>query len=281
MPVNLKQMAEGSPIGDLPIDPSNVSSTGLYYMYATDGASYVFTAIPESQKQKSALSKNPLIPNYPDVIAQGSDVTVNPLFSVTGLVGYWPFDEGTGTVANDASGNHNTGILSSAPAWVTGKVGGALNFNGSSNYVSVSTGPALTYNPITFATWVREAGSQYGTFMIGKATYGGFLRDTGGSQYEWDISAPEYNVFASIPSFNQWHFVVGTYDGNVQKLYVDGTLASSQSLSVTPQVTSDFGIGACIFCGPGQFTNGSLDDVRIYSRALSAAEIQALYNAEK
>ena len=48
MPVNLKQMAEGSPIGDLPIDPSNVSSTGLYYMYATDGASYVFTAIPES-----------------------------------------------------------------------------------------------------------------------------------------------------------------------------------------------------------------------------------------
>jgi len=200
----------------------------------------------------------------------------------SGLVGWWTFDEGTGTTAYDLSGNGNNGTFSSpAPTWTTGKVGsGALSFNGTSSYVSVPSGPTLTYNPITFAVWVNEPASTLGTFMIGKSTYGGFLRDYGNGQYEWDIySGSEHNIFATIPSYNQWHFVVGTYDGSVQKLYVDGTLATSTNLSVTPQSTTDFGIGACIFCGPGQFTHGLLDDARIYNRALSATEVQMLYNA--
>ncbi len=200
----------------------------------------------------------------------------------SGLVGWWTFDEGTGTTAYDSSGNGNNGTFSSpAPTWTTGEVGsGALSFNGTSSYVSVPSGPTLTYNPITFAVWVNEPTSTLGTFMIGKSTYGGFLRDYGNGQYEWDIySGGEHNIFATIPSYNQWHFIVGTYDGSVQKLYVDGTLATSTNLSVTPQTTSDFGIGACIFCGPSQFTKGLLDDARIYNRALSATEVQRLYNA--
>jgi hypothetical protein len=51
------------------------------------------TSIPESTKQKQALASNPIIPNIPDVIANGSSLVVNPIFNAQGLVGYWPMDE--------------------------------------------------------------------------------------------------------------------------------------------------------------------------------------------
>ena len=118
--------------------------------------------------------------------------------------------------------------------------------------------------------------------MIGKSNYGGFLRDYGSGSYEWDIkSGSENNVYATIPTFSQWHFLVGTYDGSIQRLYVDGELKSSQSLSVNPATTNDFGIAACLFCGPSQFAKATIDDLRIYNRALTAAEIQAIYDATK
>jgi hypothetical protein len=145
MPVNLAQLSSGSPISVLPVDPTNQTSTNLYYTYATNGGSYVFTAIPESQKQKQALAKNLQVPNYPDVIAQGTDVTINPLFSGNGLVGYWPLDEGTGTTAMDISGNNNSGMWNGTTTGTSGyyslgKIGpwgGA--FDGSSDYIAATT----------------------------------------------------------------------------------------------------------------------------------------------
>ena len=199
--------------------------------------------------------------------------------SDSGLVGYWSMDEGTSTIAHDFSGNKNNGTLtgSTLPSWVNGKLGKAISFNGS-NYVSITSGPYLNYRPVTFALWIKESSSQYGTFMIGKSGYGGFLRDYGDGRYEWDIySGGENNIFANIPSYNQWHFVVGTYDGTTQILYIDGISAASQALNVMPGATSDFGIGSCPFCGPGQFTTGQIDEVRVYNRALSATDVNELY----
>src|SRR3989344_5954676 len=56
----------------------------------------------------------------------------------SGLVGYWNFDEGTGTTAQGSSGNNNTGILTNGPTWTTGKIGQALNFDGVDDYVDVA-----------------------------------------------------------------------------------------------------------------------------------------------
>ncbi len=67
-------------------------------------------------------------------------VTVSNTVPLQGMVAYWTFDEGSGTTANDSSGSGNKGTLFNSPAWTTGKINGALSFNGVNNYVST---PAL------------------------------------------------------------------------------------------------------------------------------------------
>jgi hypothetical protein len=216
-----------------------------------------------------------------------------------GPVAQYKFDECQGTVANDSSGNGNTGTVIiggsgtntsagtctdglSTSAWNNGKTGkfnSSLSFDGVDDYVSISSGPILNYNPVTISLWVYETGSSFGTFVIGKSTYGGFLRDAGSGTYEWDLyDGSEHNIYTSIPSYNAWHHLVGTYDGTTQKIYVDGILKNSQSISITPITTNDLGIGACPFCGPGQFTTGKIDNVRVYNYALTTDQIKTIYN---
>ncbi len=268
IPLNFKNISSGSPFGSLPMDPSNTSSSGLYYSYMTNGTSYELIAGAESEKYRNTARS----------LGGGIDVQGSMLSG--GLVAWWPLNEGSGNIIYDRSGNGNNG-MASGTVWTAGISGNALSFGGNS-YVSIPEGPSLDYDPVSFSLWVDEASSTYGTFMLGQTSYGGFLRDAGSGQYEWDImSGVENNVFAPIPSYNQWHFLVGTYDGVSERMYIDGQLAVQQSVSVTPLATSNFGIGACLFCGPSQFIIGDIFDARIYNRALSPAEVMELYNAEK
>lgn len=97
IPIDFTKISAGSPLGSLPLDPVNASGSGLYYTYNASSSQFMVSAIPESAKQKLALAQKPLIPNYPDVIANGSNFTISPLFNTSGLAGYWPMDEGSGS----------------------------------------------------------------------------------------------------------------------------------------------------------------------------------------
>jgi prepilin-type N-terminal cleavage/methylation domain-containing protein len=204
------------------------------------------------------------------------------------LVSEWKFEGPTtvGGVAtvNDAKDSWRTDnasliggnpIVKSSSDCVSGK---CIYFDGSGDYVSINSGPVLNNKPITISLWIKEPSSAtYGTFIIGGTTYGGFLRDNSGS-YEWDLyDTSEHNIFTPIPSYNQWHNVVGTYDGSIQKIYVDGVMKNSQSLSITPATTSNISFGACLFCGPSQFTTGFLDEVVIYNIAVPTVVIEQNY----
>jgi hypothetical protein len=87
----------------------------------------------------------------------------------TGLVGHWKFDEGSGTTATDSSGNNNTGTLVNGPVWTTGKMGGALSFDGSDDYVDVGTvpnySPAMSYG--TFSAWIKTDSTTQ-SYLIGQ-----------------------------------------------------------------------------------------------------------------
>jgi len=152
-------------------------------------------------------------------------------------------------------------------------------FNGN-GYIAISNGPYLNYNPVTLAAWVDPTtSSQFGDLLIGLSTYGGYIRVNGG-QFMSDINPPDSSpaqLFYTIPSFNRWYFVVDTYNGVTETLFVNGVPVASASFSTTPTVTNNMGIGACYFCGPGQYLVGMESNVQIYNTSLSANEIQALY----
>jgi prepilin-type N-terminal cleavage/methylation domain-containing protein len=279
VPVNLAQLASGAPFPALPIDPLNQSST-LYYTYTASGPSYLFTAWPESQKQKQVLGKTLQIPNYPGVIAQGSDATINPLFSTTGLVGYWPLDEGTGTVANDASGNSNTGAATgNLPYYAPGKVGPyAGNFDGSTDYVNITNNNLqnVPSGDWTVSVWanIQVFYHDAGLVIFNDA---GLVESLGKiAILQSDNVAADSNSF---PALNTWTHIAIVKSGGTYNIYFNGAVNNGSLSSDT-----GWGLGNQYYIGRGysnkKFT-GFIDDVRIYSRALSAAEIQALYNAGK
>src|ERR1019366_4057587 len=115
IPVNFSNVSFGTPFSQIPTDPINQTSSNLYYAYSTNGSQYEITALPESSKQKQALGSKPMIPDYPNVIANGSNLTISPLYSPNGLVGYWPMEEGVGSSTSDQSGNGNTGTWNGTP----------------------------------------------------------------------------------------------------------------------------------------------------------------------
>ena len=72
------------------------------------------------------------------------------------LVGFWSFEDGSGTVATDFSGSGKTGTLTGGPTWVDGKIGKALSFSGSGQYVDMGTSPITGTNAFTLSSWITN-----------------------------------------------------------------------------------------------------------------------------
>jgi hypothetical protein len=158
--VNLAANTFGSSLAQLPIDPTNVTSSRLWYTYTTDGSGrYEMTTAFESAKYKLGGSNDQVSGDggtLATVYEKGSKLGLEPLdYGDSSLVGLWTFDEGTGSVAYDYSGNNATGTLTNAPTWTSGKIGsGALSFNGTTGYVG-ATIPSITSSAYTVTGWVQ------------------------------------------------------------------------------------------------------------------------------
>jgi hypothetical protein len=294
VPVNFSLLSSGSPIGQLPVDPTNQSSTGLYYTYYTNGSQFVVTAIPESQKQKTTFGIKSTISNYPDVLANGSSLTISPLFNTSGLVGYWNFDEGSGSTATDQSGSGNNLSLTTQ-AWASGRIGpGALQFSGSSPNLAVASSGAYNVGPsgnATISFWFKaptRPASDYFDHLIDKdnGTVGYAIWLYSGNTY----GNPDIALWTSSGSGNHYCYTFKRYDDNNWHLgqfvidrtngcsiYVDGIKDLQGGGTVA---SGDYSNSTSLSFGQASWA-GQLDDVRFYNRVLSAAEIQAMYNAEK
>jgi hypothetical protein len=237
-----------------------------------------------------------------------SSAVLNVLpFSASGdLVGWWKFNDGSGLTAADSSGNGNTGSLTNFPTdnseWVTGFDGmGALNFvttNGStSNTVVVADSPTVNFTnnvAFTIAVWIKTPSTNQisGAGIVAKG-YG-----SGGEQYALDLyngsfrfyvrnSAGTYFGFAtSVPPDNQWEQIVATCDGKAgtMVLYTNGEVIGSAAAPTSLLYTTvPMSIGNRFSATNGGVYNlpfaGEMQDVRLYSAALGASDVQALYQS--
>jgi hypothetical protein len=198
-----------------------------------------------------------------------------------GLVGWWSFNEGSGTVAGDSSGYGNNGTIYGA-TWVPGKYGTALNFNGVNNYVDCGNRPSLQLTTAgTIIAWVKLNSSGYYPIVQkhndanGRNGYGFWIN---GNSLDGDLgnASAENYIIASGLNINDgnWHYVAYVWNSTLT-LYLDGRMVGSPANRILTPTGSLYdlwiGHGANY---PGYF-NGSIDEVRVYNRALSSAEIQA------
>ncbi len=210
------------------------------------------------------------------------------------LVAHWKFDDGSGATAQDSSGNGYDGTLFGEPTWVSGQIGGALEFDGSDDYVELPIGPLISsLTNSTFAIWVdfsNEGGSWQRIFDFGTGTIVNmFLTPRIGTDgtMRFAITIDTYNdedqttAQATLPS--GWHHVVLTInaDENVHSLYLDGELAAQNTASRhTPSTlgeTNQNWLGRSQYAADGYF-DGRLDDFRIYDRVLASKQIRDLLN---
>ena len=223
------------------------------------------------------------------------EILINNTGPLDGLLGWWKFDDGSGTVANDSSGNGNHGNLTNGPIWTTGKIGGALSFDGVDDKVVTNNFLGIGgANPRSISAWIKTTSlnaviCSWGT-MAPTEKWVFRVQNTAG--VSGAIRTEIFNgvKVGSLPVNNgTWFFVSSILHPNTTNIshllhYVNGNLESASfndSSVVNTTLSSKFKIGKGLdgdnYLSSSPF-HGVIDDVRIYDRALSAAEVQALYN---
>ena len=201
------------------------------------------------------------------------------------LVGYWDFNEGSGTSITDQSGSGNDGTLyrEQANTWSTGRIGSGLYFDGSTGaYVSVPTSSSLEMTgQISFAAWVKPTNPNRDAPIIAKEggnllsywfgvhynKFGVLLSNNSGGS--WAVNDRAQGTITA----NEWSFLVCTWDGSTIRHYLNGQLVGTTSFTGSLYVSSAFlsiGINSLF---DGTRFEGYIDEVRIYDNALTQTEV--------
>jgi hypothetical protein len=240
-------------------------------------------------------------------IATGTSLDINgngvPDECDSSLLAWYKFDEGTGTTAFDSSGNENHGVITGA-TWVVGQLGGALNFDG--DYVDCGNPPVLNFGTgdWSLCAWIKNTMTGTGEDNKGSIIANGG-DSSGGHRYSLIVSEQEEgkvtltiddNGADSIGSSygkkqargyitkvndGIWHHVLGMREGDTIKVYIDGNLEGTTGLpfsyDLSGTVQHNVLLGAITDNGDGsiyKYYEGLIDDVQIYSQALTVEEIQ-------
>lgn len=197
------------------------------------------------------------------------------------------FNENTGSTTGDASGNGFTGTIQSATWAATGKYGKALTFNGSSSYVDLGN-PALLQmtGSMTLSAWVYPTAhpGDDGQIIAKSDSAGWQLKtspDTGSRTFGIAISSGSTRIqrySKTVYALNTWYYVAGVYNATSKTLdiYVNGVLDNGVLNGTVPSAQSNSSVNVNVGRRSGGYLFvGTIDEVRIYNVALSAAKIQA------
>jgi Concanavalin A-like lectin/glucanases superfamily len=228
----------------------------------------------------------------PTIFAGDIKINNSSISFASNLVAYWSFDDSS-DVGHDDSENGNQGLNNGA-TWVSdGVIGGALDFDGSNDYVEFSS-PVLGQPPYSICAWVKpesipENVNQYILANGGEiGTHNGFFiniewQEIYNGDYSFGVGTE--NVFKGHstyhPATTNWTFLCGTWDGIADishiKLYVNGVLVGN-SVSNPPIAGSVLNLIIGSSSNHKGYFDGLIDEVRIYNKELNAGEISDLNN---
>ena len=207
-------------------------------------------------------------------------------FSTGRLVALWKFDDRSGNIAADSSGNAHNGTLLGDTSWVDGIAGAALAFDGDGDYVDIGKDQSFDItNQITISAWIKVGAfdREWQTIVAKGDRAWRLQRNASDRTLEFACSGLVVpgtdwgQIFGSTDvNDGHWHHVAGVYDQEKLYLYIDGNLDASAEAPGTMRVNDE-----PVYIGensqmPNRFWNGLIDDVRIYSYALNAEEISEI-----
>ena len=197
------------------------------------------------------------------------------------LVAHWKFDDGAGNTAADSIDNAHPGTIGGTANWVAGQAGGALDFDGSTNYVDIGGDQPVISGTFSLTMWVYARGIPTAAGDLRMPLSNDTWADRAIHVHIW----PETSVFRidtkngtdissnTVIQADQWYHVAGTLDAaGESKIYIDGVLDNSATGNGREYVIGPANIGA--YQESSRFFDGMIDDVRIYSHILSEAEVQ-------
>ncbi len=218
--------------------------------------------------------------------------TSEDITTAASLVAYWTMDDNAAnTTVTDSSGRGNYGIARRNTSFLSssGKINGALTFNGSSDYIDCGNNSSLNLTDnFTIAAWIKPRSLSWLAGIVSKYhspnanSY--FLRLNRNSPYnklEFGGKGLEFVTSLSALGTDQWYFVIGMRDSGIGKIYINGNLDASAPVSISSSADSvyigmDYGDH-----GDARYFNGEIDNVMILNRTLSEAEISALYAGQQ
>jgi hypothetical protein len=201
------------------------------------------------------------------------------------MVAAYAFDEGSGTTVGDASGKGNVGTINGADWAEQGKFGHALSFNGTNALVVVNfaqslnlsaamTEEAWVYPTATQSSWSTILHRETDAYYLHASSPAGPMYPAGGGIFN---GTEQYSAATNGIPLNTWTHLATTYDGTTLKIYVNGAMVSTKSVSGVIQTNSNpLRIGGNV--PYGQYFQGMIDEVRVYNRALPQSEIQSNMN---
>lgn len=203
-----------------------------------------------------------------------------------GLVGRWTFDEGTGSIAGDVSGRDNHGMVMGGAKWTEGIIGGALHLDGTDDFVSIPNESMFDLTgSVTVSAWIQvESFTKPWQSIVTKGDRAWRLHRANETKCAGfacsDLSRDQVGDLYGKRDVDdgKWHHIAGVLDETKMSIFVDGALDASMNASTNISVNDYAVLIGANAQATGRLFHGLLDDVRIYDRALSVAELRALVN---
>ena len=275
------QMAQQTLTACVHLEPSISLSPADQWGKAGEGLAYNVTITnndtslcPAATLQESST----LPPTLSDMPTPTPTPSPAPDLCPTGLISYWKLNETTGATTALDSQDSNNGAINSV-TFAAGKINNAGSFNGTASNISItSSGFPAGASSRTVSAWVQTTSTDlqevlsYGTGATGQVFTVGVW---GGQIFISSWASPQYTVSAPNVNNGSWHHIAVTYDGINASTYMDGILLDTRAFAINTVLGTAY-IGSRVL--PLEFFNGQIDEVGIWNRALTDAEVSQLYN---